>query len=59
MDEHISKLDPKKASIENDIPTVVLIRSSDIVSTYLADIYNKSKNKNIFPPTLKLGTITL
>ena len=58
VDEHISKLDPKKASIENDIPTVVLIRSSDIVSTYLADIYNKSKNKNIFPPTLKLGTIT-
>jgi DNA-binding protein len=57
VDEHISKLDPKKAGIENDIPAMVLIRSSDIVSTYLADIYNMSKNNNIYPSTLKLGTI--
>ena len=27
------------------------------MSTYLADTYNMSINKNIFPPTLKLGTI--
>ena len=57
VDEHISKLVPKKAGIENDIPTIVLIHSRDIVSTYFADTYTMSINKNIFPPTLKLGTI--
>ena len=56
--EYISKLDPKKAGIENDIPASVLVSSIDIVSTYLTNIYNESKNSNLFPPALKLGTIT-
>ena len=54
----ILELNPKKASIKNDIPAKILIESNDIVSDYLAEIYNTSKNKNYFSTTLKLGTIT-
>ena len=48
----------KKASIKNDIPAKILIESNEIVSDYLADIYNTSKDKHNFSPSLKLGTIT-
>ena len=57
ISEYISKLDPKKAGIENDIPASVLISSSDIVSNHLANIYNELRNSNVFPHALKLGTI--
>ena len=42
--DEISKLDPKKASVENDIPTKMLIDSQDIVCDHLSNIYNNSKN---------------
>ena len=40
--DDICKLDPKKASTENDIPTKILIGSSDIVGEHLSNIYNIS-----------------
>ena len=46
-----------ETSIENDIPDKILIGSNEIVSNYLADIYNNSKNRN-YPSSLKLDTIT-
>ena len=49
----INQLDPKKASIENDLPTKVLIGSSDIVCSHLSNIYNNAKNSNTYPQTLK------
>ena len=55
---HISKLDPKKASIENDIPTKILIGSRDIVCGHLSNIYNNSKNDHKYPRTLKLADVT-
>ena len=58
INKRILDLDPKKASIENDIPIKILIRSNDIVSKHLADIYNNSKNNENYPSSLKLGTIT-
>ena len=56
--EEISKLDPKKASIENDIPTKILIGSRDIVCGHLSNIYNNSKNDHKYPRTLKLADVT-
>ena len=60
--EEISKrildLEPKKASVENDIPAKILIGSHDVVSRYLSDIYNRSKHLSNYPGPLKLGTVT-
>ena len=38
MKNEINKLDPKKASVENDIPTKILIGSQDIVCGHLSHI---------------------
>ena len=56
--EVIGQLDPKKAGIENDIPTKILIQSKDIVCGYLSNIYNNSKNKSTYPKKLKLADVT-
>ena len=57
INKRILDLDPKKASIENDIPIKILIRSNDMVK-HLAKIYNNSKDNENYPCSLKLGTIT-
>ena len=56
--EKIYKLDPKKASMENDIPTKILIRSGDIVCGHLTNIYNNSKIENEYPYSLKVADVT-
>ena len=38
--DEIRQLDPTKASIGNDIPAKMLINSNEVVSDYLAEIYN-------------------
>ena len=58
VNKRITDLEIKKASIENDIPAKILIGSNEIVSNYLANIYNNSKNNSNYPPLLKLGTVT-
>ena len=52
------KLDPKKASTENDIPTKILIKSGDIVYGHLINIYNNSKIENKYPQSLKVADVT-
>ena len=47
--QNICKLDPRKASIENDIQTKILIGSGDIICDYLSNIYNTSKEENKYP----------
>ena len=54
----IRKLDSTKATMENDIPAKVLKGSFDIVSNYLSDAYNNSKNSQIYPPSLKVAHVT-
>ena len=51
-------MDPRKASIENDIPTKILIGSGDIVRGYLSNIYNTSKEENKYPQSLKQADVT-
>ena len=54
----IKKLDPKKASIENDIPTKILKANSDIVSYHVSEAYNNSKNCHLFPLSLKVADVS-
>ena len=54
----IKRLDPKKACMENDIPAKILIGCNDIVSGYLSNIYNESKESEKYPTTLKTADIT-
>ena len=54
----IKSLDPKKASVENDIPTKMLIGTNDIISGYFSEIYNFSKNSNKYPSSLKNADVT-
>ena len=49
----INTLDPKKATVENDIPAKILIETTDISSIFLTKIYNDSKGDQIFLGTLK------
>ena len=57
LEIEIQQLDPKKASAENDIPTKVLIETSDVASHYLTKICNESKKDHIFPESLKLADV--
>ena len=55
--DEILKLNSKKANVENDIPAKILIRSYDITSSYLSEIYNTSKILHDFPVALKLADV--
>ena len=55
---NICKLVPRKAGIENVIPTKILIGSGDIVCGYLFNIYNTSKEENKYPQSLKQADVT-
>ena len=49
FENEILKLDIKKAAIEDDIPTKMLIISNDIVSNHLTKFYNTAKNEQHYP----------
>ena len=53
----ILQLDPTKASIGNDIPYTILKKSSEVVSGYLADIYNNCKYDTKYPLSLKIADV--
>ena len=57
MQTAIKKLNPKKATVENDIPPKVLIETNEIVSIYLTKICNDSKTDQIFPTILKKADV--
>ena len=56
--DELYKLDSKKASTENDIPTKILIKSGDIVRGHLTNIYNNSKRENKYPQSLTVADVT-
>ena len=55
--DEIGQLDPTKASIRNDIPAKILIKSNEVVASYLANIYTNSKNEQIYPTSLKIADV--
>ena len=57
MHEKVLTLDPTKASVENDIPTKILIESNDISDVYLTNIYNNSIDREKFPDSLKQADV--
>ena len=54
----MKSLDPKKACMENNIPSNILIGTNDIASDYLSKIYNVSKNSEKYPTSLKSADVT-
>ena len=56
MKDEISQLDPKKSSVENDIPRKILVGSRDVVSDHLSNI--RSKMDCNYPQSLKLADVT-
>ena len=51
-------LDKKKASTFNGIPPKILAENYDIISPFIAKIYNDSNLKMLFPVALKFADIT-
>ena len=49
FENEILELVKKKTSMDDDIPTNVIIGIKDIVSNYLSDIYNDTKNYQNYP----------
>ena len=57
LDEHIKSLDPKKTTVENDIPTKILIDTKEIANVYLTNIYHKCIDNQTFPLSLKKADV--
>ena len=57
VNEAIYSMDPKKAGLENDIPTKILRGSGNVIAAYLSKMFNVSKNEGNFPTSLKEGTV--
>ena len=58
LENQILKFDTKKAIMEDDIPTKILIETNDIVSYHLCTLYNKARNNQNYPTSLKLANVT-
>ena len=54
----INKLDPKKGTVENDLPAKMLIGTNDIIAGHLSNIYNNSRYEKNFPNSLKNSDVT-
>ena len=57
VEEQLKSLDPKKTTVENDIPTKILIDTKEIVTEYLTKIYHISIDNQSFPPSLKKADV--
>ena len=55
---HIRNLNTKKAMPENDIPIDMLLKTNEVISGHLSNFFNKSKNDQRYPITLKVADIT-
>ena len=44
--------------VQNDIPTEILIKTNDIVSSHFSNFFNKSKNIQHYPTMLKVADVT-
>ena len=43
---------------QNDVPTKILIKTNDIVSSHLSNFFNKSKNNQYYSSMLKVADVT-
>ena len=57
LDGYIKSLDPKETTVENDIPTKILIDTKEIANGYLTKIYHKCIENQTFPLSLKKADV--
>ena len=57
FEREIRKLNDKKANPKGDIPTNIIKANSDIVSNHLCKLYNKAKDEQIYPDSLKIADV--
>ena len=57
MEREILKLNITKANSQGDIPTKMMIKTYDMISSHLCGYYNKAKNECHFPNSLKLADV--
>ena len=57
FEREILKLDAKKATPFDDIPTKMVIKTYDIISNHFSEHYYKSKNNYLYPDSLKLADV--
>ena len=57
LQSQILTLNPKKITVENDIPTKLLIETNEIIDKYLTTIYHNSIENQVFPDSLKEADI--
>ena len=58
VEKQIGKLNPRKATTSNNIPTKLLKENSDICSTVLHKLINTSITSGTFPDQLKIADIS-
>ena len=51
-------LDSSKPCQDSDIPTKVIKSNSDILTDAIYSEYNRSLEKSVFPPSMKLANVT-
>ena len=58
IEDKIKNIDIEKASSDDDIPAKIIIGCSDIVSSYIREIYDKAILNCEFPALLKFADIS-
>ena len=56
--DKIESLDKRKPTTYNNIPTRLLVENRDIISPFIAEMYNESNRTSNFPNQLKLADVT-
>ena len=56
---HIKGLDPKTATVKNDISIKHLIGCNDIVSPFITNMINNMYNTSVYPAEFKNADVTL
>ena len=57
FESEMVRLNPKKANMQDDIPTKILIKTSDIVAPYLSRFYNKAISEKTYPNAMKKADV--
>ena len=58
MFKKLSALDPRKGSMEDDIPVKLLLGTGDIICGPIARMYNDSKESEVYPKSFKKADVT-
>ena len=57
IQDNIKLLNTKKTTVDGDIPTKMLVLTNEITSEIITNIYNDSKEIQLFPNSLKSADV--